>query len=94
MFRKEALYKKFKEQGKSVFQQVRSQLLEQFLTLLKISEVSTYNVSYIQLYNYFDLLLTFHFSFFLLIFFNEGAYRYKVIIMILIFDPVQNVKGI
>lgn len=65
LFRKEALYKKFKEQGKSVFQQVRSQLLEQFLTLLKISEVSTYNVSYIQLYNYFDLLLTFHFSFFI-----------------------------
>eukprot|EP00105_Crassostrea_gigas_P020720 XP_011439583.2 PREDICTED: uncharacterized protein LOC105336819 [Crassostrea gigas] len=38
LFRKEALYQKFKEQGKSVIQQVRSQLHEKFLTMLKISE--------------------------------------------------------
>lgn len=42
LFRKEALYQKFKEQGKSVIQQVRSQLHEKFLTMLKISEVSKY----------------------------------------------------
>lgn len=45
LFLKEAMYNKFKEQGKSVIQQVRSQLLENFLSLLKISEVNTFIVS-------------------------------------------------
>ena len=42
LFSKEALYKKIKEQGKAVIKRVTSQLIDEFLKLLKIAKVSIY----------------------------------------------------
>lgn len=49
LFSKEALYRKIKEQGKSVIKQVTSQLIDEFLKLLKIAKVKIY--FYIITYN-------------------------------------------
>ena len=48
LFLKEALYKKIREQGKSVIKQVTSQLTDEFVKLLKIAKVRV-NSSYLAL---------------------------------------------
>lgn len=58
LFSKEALYRKIKEQGKSVIKQVTSQLIDEFLKLLKIAKVKT---NYIK-YNYLKINVTINFA--------------------------------
>lgn len=60
LFSKEALYRKIKEQGKSVIKQVTSQLIDEFLKLLKIAKVKIY--FYIIIYNYLKINVTVSFA--------------------------------
>lgn len=60
LFSKEALYRKIKEQGKSVIKQVTSQLIDEFMKLLKIAKVKIY--FYIITYNYLKINVTFSFA--------------------------------